>query len=105
MVSSVADVLLPSCYAASNGETLWKKYGNRYFTAKKSVLNGIGGAVIKLENHYKVSGKGLDERYGDSYVSENFSIGIEGSISAGNIVISDKTARTPGKSDINMTEE
>lgn len=102
LVGSISDSLISSCYAATNGETMWKKYGNRYFTAKKTVLNGIGGAVIKLENHYKVSGKGLDERYGDAYVSEHFSVGIKGSISAGNVVISDKTARTPGKSDINM---
>ena len=102
LADSVADMLVPSSYAATNGETMWKKYGNRYFTAKKSVLSGIGGAAIKLENHYKVSSKGLDERYGDPYVSFNFSAGITGNITAGNPIISDKTARTPGKSDINM---
>lgn len=102
LADSVADTLIPPCYGATNGETMWKKYGNRYFTAKKTVLNGIGGAIIKLENHYKVSGKGLDERYGDAYVTEHFSVGIKGNISAGSVIISDKTARTPGKSDINM---
>ena len=102
LANSVADTLTPSCYAATNGETIWKKYGNRYFTAKKTVLSGIGGAVIKLENHYKVSSNGLDERYGDPYVSFNFSAGITGNITAASPIISDKTARTPGKSDINM---
>lgn len=102
LADSVADTLIPSSYAATNGETMWKKYGNRYFTAKKSVLSGVGGAVIKLENHYKVSSNGLDERYGDPYVSFNFSAGITGNITAGSPIISDKTARTPGKSDINM---
>ncbi|MDO4383238.1 MAG: hypothetical protein Q4C18_01965 [Eubacteriales bacterium] len=102
LADSVADTLIPSCYAATNGETMWKKYGNRYFTAKKAVLSGIGGASIKLENHYKVSSNGLDERYGDPYVSFNFSAGITGNITAGSPIISDKTARTPGKSDINM---
>lgn len=102
LVSALENTLLPSAYAATNGETMWKSYGNRYFTAKKSVLAGIGTATIKLENHYKVSSNGLDERYGDPYVSFNFSAGITGSITAGNVIISDKTARTPGKSDINM---
>lgn len=94
-------VIIPS-YAATNGETMWKSYGNRYFTAKKTVLSGIGGAIIKLENHYKVSSKGLDERYGDSYVSFHFSAGITGSISADEPIISDQSARTPGKSNINL---
>lgn len=102
LADSVADTIIPSCYAATNGETMWKKYGNRYFTAQKAVLSGIGGASIKLENHYKVSSNGLDERYGDPYVSFNFSAGITGNITAGSPIISDKTARTPGKSDINM---
>lgn len=44
----------------------------------------------------------MDERYGDPYVSFNFSAGITGNITAASPIISDKTARTPGKSDINM---
>ena len=104
--TSISDVIknavITPSYAATNGETMWKSYGNRYFTAKKTVLSGIGGAIIKLENHYKVSSKGLDERYGDAYVSFNFSAGITGSISADSPIISDSSARTPGKSNINL---
>lgn len=98
----LSSMLAEPCYAATNGETLWKPYGNRYFVAKKTVLSGIGGAIIKLENHYEVSSNGLDERYGDAYVSFEFSAGITGTISANSPIISDKSARTPGKSNINM---
>lgn len=102
VIESIKNTLITPAYAATNGETMWKSYGNRYFTAKKTVLSGIGGAVIKLENHYKVSANGLDERYGDAYVEFSFSAGITGNISANNPVISDSSARTPGKSNINM---
>ena len=37
---------------ASNGETMWKNYGNRYFTAKATVNVGLGSGSISLENHY-----------------------------------------------------
>lgn len=102
VVDSIKDAIAPASYAATNGETMWKAYGNRYFTAKANVLSGIGGAVLKLENHYKVSANGLDERFGDAYVSFHFSVGITGNISANTPIITDSSARTPGASDINM---
>ena len=102
LLSDVKDKIIPNVSAATNGETLWKKYGNRYFTAKATIPSGIGAGRICLENHYKVSSKGLDERYGDAYVSFSFSAGITGSISPGNPIITDSVARTEGKSDINM---
>lgn len=61
---------------------------------------GIGAADVALENHYKVSSKGLDERWGDSYVTHSLSNG--GKITAQNPIISDSSARTEGKSDINI---
>ena len=49
---------------ATNGETLWKEYGNRYFTAKASVAVSSGNASVSLENHYILSKNGIDENYG-----------------------------------------
>ena len=92
--------MVPEVYAATNGETKWKNYGNRYFTAKATVQCGVGAAGIALENHYKVSKNGLDENWGEAFVTHALSAG--GSISAGEAKITDSAARTEGKSDINM---
>lgn len=100
--SSVKDFLIPRAYAATNGETMWKKYGNRYFTAKATILSGIGGCVCRLENHYTLSAKGIDERYGDAYEVIGFSVGIHGTVNHDSVIITDKSARTPGASDVNM---
>ncbi len=87
---------------ASNPETMWKDYGNRYFTASTWILSGIGSCKISLENHYTLSAKGIDERYGDAYENIGFNVGIIGNVSHGDVIISDASARTPGKSDVNM---
>ena len=86
---------------ASNGETMWKNYGNRYFTAKATVNVGLGSGSISLENHYILSAMGIDENYG-----------VTGGEPAGSLVpvrvtsngyrITDRTARTIGASDVNM---
>lgn len=99
-VASLLEKAIPEVYAATNGETKWKSYGNRYFTAKATVQCGAGAAGIALENHYKVSKDGLDERWGDAYVTK--AVGVGGSISAEDPKITDAAARTEGKSDINM---
>ncbi len=99
-VASLVKNEIPEAYAATNGETKWKKYGNRYFTAKATVQCGAGAAGIALENHYKVSKNGLDERWGDAYVTH--AVGVGGSISANDPKITDAVARTEGTSDINM---
>ena len=49
---------------ATNGETVWKDYGNRYFTAKATVTTAAGSGWVSLENHYTLSTNGIDERYG-----------------------------------------
>ncbi len=49
-----------------------------------------------------MSAKGIDERYGVPYVSLNVSVGVTGTASPGNCYITDKSARTVGKSDVNM---
>ncbi len=102
LIDSIKTSIIIPVYAATNGETLWKNYGNRYFTAKATVLSGIGGSTLILENHYKVSSNGLDERYGDAYVSTSFSAGVTGSVTPSSPIISDASARTPGKSNINL---
>lgn len=87
--------------AATNNEKVWKKYGNRYFTAKCKGYMGIGTAQYVLENHYKLSANGIDERYGVTS-SKSTSVIAVASISNGSVIISDAVARTPGKSDVNM---
>ena len=54
---------------------------------------------LSLENHYSLSANGIDERYGN--VSSNHT-GSKIRIQNGNYNINDKTARTPGASDVNM---
>ncbi|MEG2111557.1 MAG: hypothetical protein RRY52_04495, partial [Anaerovoracaceae bacterium] len=101
-LTTIKDSIFSPVYAASNGEVMWKDYGNRYFTAKATILSGIGGCICSLENHYTLSANGIDERYGDAYENIGFSIGITGSVSHDNVIITDSTARTPGDSDVNM---
>ncbi|MGN0720682.1 MAG: hypothetical protein ACI4LZ_01860 [Anaerovoracaceae bacterium] len=89
-------------HMAANGETMWKDYGNRYFTAKATVTTAAGSVYVILENHYTLSESGIDERYG---VAKG-----EGFTSAENKVnvivldtnITDSSARTVGKSDVNI---
>lgn len=102
LLASIRDAIFEPAYAATNGEEMWKDYGNRYFTAKTTILTGIGGCVCRLENHYTLSAKGIDERYGDAYEKIGFSIGITGNVTHDSVIISDASARTPGSSDVNM---
>ena len=48
-LATIKDSIFPPVYAASNGEVMWKDYGNRYFTAKTTILSGIGGCICSLE--------------------------------------------------------
>jgi hypothetical protein len=93
--------ITPSAYAASNGETLWKAYGNRYFTATfKTYVAPIGYADLRLENHYILSKNGIDENFGDSYIYVD--IGLFTKVTPGKPKVTDSSARTPGASDVNM---
>ena len=85
---------------ATSGETLWKGYGNRYFTAKASVAMPSGSASVSLENHYVLSKNGIDENYGVQ--SSNVSTGSGATITAMGVTITDASARTVGASDVNM---
>ena len=102
IVGTIMDKLISPAYAATNGEKMWKSYGNRYFTAKITVSVGVGIGTCCLENHYKLSSKGIDENFGDAYVKWSASTGITGSLSPIGVYITDSTARTVGKSDVNM---
>lgn len=98
---NISGILVNNAYAADNGEILWKDYGNRYFTASKTVWYGVVGlGKIKLENHYKLSSNGIDERYGAASVSGT---GLGADITPGDPIITDASARTPGSSDVNMS--
>lgn len=85
--------------ATSGSNTLWKEYGKRYFTASATVMFSLGSATLKLRNHYTLSSKGIDERYGvESFIVST----ANGSVSATEPKITDATARTVGASDVNM---
>ena len=85
------DKLISPAYAATNGEKMWKSYGNRYFTAKITVSVGVGIGTCCLENHYKLNSKGIDENFGDAYVKWSASTGITGSLSPIGVYITDST--------------
>lgn len=86
---------------ATNGETMWKAYGNRYFTAKATVVTDVGSVSLSLENHYLLSEDGIDERYGVTDY-ETSSISMNGSVEVEGVYITDSSARTVGASDVNM---
>ena len=86
---------------ASNGETMWKDYGNRYFTAKATVNVGLGAGSVSLENHYILSAQGIDENYGVAIANPSGAIPY-GTIEANGYVVTDASARTVGASDVNM---
>lgn len=91
----------PIITRAVNGETVWKDYGNRYFTAKATVNVGLGSASIGLENHYILSENGIDENYGKqlTYISTGTT---PINVAANGCNIIDASARTLGKSNVNM---
>ena len=89
---------LVSPLATSGSSEMWKAYGNRYFTARATVNTTLGSAELSLENHYILSANGIDENYG--VADTDVKAGV--TISKGAPVIDDKSARTPGASDVNM---
>ena len=98
-LARIGESLFEQVYAATNGETLWKSYGKRYFTAKSTRPTGIGACWISLENHYRLSKNGIDERYG---VSDSKSLSANATIDEKEPQITDWSAHKPGKSDVNM---
>lgn len=90
---------------AANGETVWKDYGNRYFTAKATVTTSAGSGSISLENHYTLSENGIDERYGIAKGEGTTASGRKVIIDVIGTFITDSSARTLGASDVNMYAE
>lgn len=84
-----------SINSIKNGSSQWKKYGNRYFTAKYTRYIGTGYATLYTENHYNVSEKGLKERYATSWVQH--SVALKASIGSIKDSIEDKTATKKGE--------
>ena len=89
----------------ANGETVWKDYGNRYFTAKAAVTTTAGSAWVSLENHYTLSANGIDERYGVASAEGLTNVGKEVKMDVLGSYITDSSARTVGTSDVNMYAE
>lgn len=85
--------------ATSGSSEMWKDYGNRYFTATATVDCKVATASLRLENHYILSAEGIDERKG---VASGNGEDSKIRVAKNEPVISDKTARTPGASDVNM---
>lgn len=83
--------------AVSTSSPQWYGYGNRQFTAKASVSCAAGNASMNLTNKYTLSANGIDERPGEA--SGAF---IGNIISNTEPNITDRVARTPGASDVNM---
>lgn len=89
----------------TQGETVWKDYGNRYFTAKAAVTTTAGSAWVSLENHYTLSANGIDERYGVASAEGLTNVGKEVKMDVLGSYITDSSARTIGASDVNMYAE
>ena len=99
LFASIHNFIFEAAYAATNGETMWKAYGNRYFTAKVTTLLGAGSCTMTLENHYSLSASGITERYG---ISDAIGLSATTSISSETPIITDTYATTKGASDVNM---
>ncbi len=100
IANEIKSVFVLPVYAASNGEEIWKPYGNRYFTAKYTRYIGTGYITMCTENHYNVSSLGIKERYATSWVHSMVS--ITGDLSSTGYSIEDEWAKTPGASDAHI---
>ena len=82
-VEKIKNAMASPVYAATNNEIMWKSYAKdgskkpRYFTAKYKRYVGTGYGVFCTENHYYVSSKGIQERYGESWVDSFFGVTID----------------------------
>ena len=96
VLSRLQDYVCPEAYALSRSghSVVWKKYGNRYYTAKTKVFYGVAYGMFALENHYKLSAKGIDERYGYAYSEDSGLIRV----SEGSPIITTDKATKIGKS-------
>lgn len=88
-----------STYATSGSNTLWKKYGSRYFTASATVDFSLGSVMMQLRNYYILSSKGIDEDKGTGTLTHDT---VGGIYSVSDPKITDSIARTVGASDVNM---
>ena len=71
---SIKNIFVDECYAATNGDTMWKKYGKRYYTAKYTRCIGPGYATVCTENHYSISKNGIHERSANSWLDSMTSL-------------------------------
>lgn len=96
---AIDSMFLTNVWAKTKSSTVTKEYGNRYYSVSFVVYIGGGTATIALENHYKLSASGIEERYG---VSDSSCVGLGVSMSEDEPIITDNVATQPGKSDTNM---
>lgn len=82
--------------ASSGSSDLWRDFGNRSFTAKATVRYGGMSVILLSTSNYTLSSDGIDLR---SIVSSFETQKV--SVSKGKISITDRSARTPGASDVN----
>ena len=76
--------------------TLWKDYCNRMFTTKFEVRAVAFNVDLILENHYTLSEKGIDLRYGKANIVNQSVTGI-GSASHSGVVDEKSKAHSIGE--------
>lgn len=102
LLKSIKDNLVTPVYAATNGEILWKNYGNRYFTASYTAAIGAGTIRYVFENHYRLSANGIRELEGiplHTWMSVIETATITNPVRE---KITDEYATKPGASNVNM---
>lgn len=78
----------------------WKAYGNRSFTAKATATIAGVSASMSLTHHYTLSAQGIES---DKGIARDTWAKNDGAHRHFEPVISDRYAKTPGASDVNMS--
>ena len=78
----------------------WKAYGNRSFTAKATATVAGVSASMSLTHHYTLSAQGIES---DKGIARDTWTKNDGAHRHFEPVISDRYAKTPGASDVNMS--
>jgi hypothetical protein len=98
LLEKIGNLFTIESFASQSGSSsLWKGYGNRYFTAHAYFYYLVASAVLSLENHYNLSANGIKERYGTPYVQDS---GLMNA-SVSTCTVADKAATKPG-TDVDM---
>ena len=78
----------------------WKAYGNRSFTAKATATIAGVSASMSLTHHYVLSADGIESVKGEGKAAWGK---VNSTSKPSAVVVSDRYAKTPGASDVNMS--